>query len=208
VNAVTDSASYLFVDVTTTTGCNFTDSILIDVSPVYFGNVEATASEYIIVSGGETNLSANPNGNFSYSWTPTDGLQSPNEQNTTATVNETTTFLVQISDGICVATDTITITCVTDECKPPYVFVPNAFSPNDKNKNELFYVRGLQITKMLLRVYNRWGELVFESTDPLIGWDGTYKGRKLDPDVFDYYLQVTCVGGNEEIIKGNVTILK
>ena len=208
VNAVTDSASYLFVDVTTTTGCTFTDSILIDVSPVYFGNVEATASEYIIVSGGETNLSANPNGNFSYSWTPTDGLQSPNEQNTTATVNETTTFLVQISDGICVATDTITITCVTDECKPPYVFVPNAFSPNDKNKNELFYVRGLQITKMLLRVYNRWGELVFESTDPLIGWDGTYKGRKLDPDVFDYYLQVTCVGGNEEIIKGNVTILK
>ncbi len=208
VQAVTSNSAYLYVDVTTANNCSFTDSILIDVSPVFAGNVVASANENVIISGGETTLSATPNGNFQYSWTPTEGLQSPNEQSTLATVNETTTFLVQISDGICVATDTVTITCVTDECKPPYVFVPNAFSPNDKNKNEIFYVRGLQITKMLLRVYNRWGELVFESQDPAIGWDGTYKGRKLDPDVFDYYLEVTCVGGNTELIKGNVTILK
>ena len=67
---------------------------------------------------------------------------------------------------------------------------------------------GPQIESMLLRVYNRWGELVFESTDPKLGWDGSYKNRKLDPDVYDYYLEVTCIGGNSEIIKGNITILK
>jgi gliding motility-associated-like protein len=208
VNAVTNSAAYLFLEVSSTDGCNFTDSILIDVSPIYEGNIDATASEYVILSGGETTLSANPNGNYQYSWTPTDGLQSPNEQTTIATVEETTTFTVLITDGVCFASDTVTITCVIDECEPPYVFVPNAFSPNDKNKNEIFYVRGLQITEMLLRIYNRWGELVFESIDPKNGWDGTYKGRKLDPDVFDYYLLITCIGGKQEEIKGNVTILK
>lgn len=208
VKAVTSSPAYLFVDVVTGSNCNFTDSILIDVSPVFAGSVNASASEYVIISGGETILSATPNGNFQYSWIPTTGLQSPTSQSTLATVEETTTYTVQITDGICISTDTVTIICVTDECKTPYVFVPNAFSPNDKNKNEIFYVRGLQITKMLLRVYNRWGELVFESQDPAIGWDGSFKGKKLDPDVFDYYLEVTCVGGKTELIKGNVTILK
>jgi gliding motility-associated-like protein len=61
---------------------------------------------------------------------------------------------------------------------------------------------------MIFRVFDRWGEMVFESTDVNFGWDGIYQGSKLDPDVFDYYLQVTCYGGLENIIKGNVTLMK
>ena len=45
---------------------------------------------------------------------------------------------------------------------------------NDKGRNEILYVRGPQITKMLFRIYNRWGEIVFESHQPDFGWDGTY----------------------------------
>ncbi len=72
----------------------------------------------------------------------------------------------------------------------------------------MLYVRGPNIHEMVFRIYNRWGEMVFESTDAKVGWDGTYKGRKVDPDVFDYYLKVKCIGGAEETLKGNVTILK
>jgi hypothetical protein len=50
--------------------------------------------------------------------------------------------------------------------------------------------------------------LVFETTYQNIGWDGKYKGKKLDPDVFDYYLDVDCLGGSSTIIKGNVTLMK
>jgi hypothetical protein len=50
--------------------------------------------------------------------------------------------------------------------------------------------------------------LIFESTNRLDGWNGTYKGKQLDPDVYDYYLQATCIDGNEAIIKGNITLLK
>lgn len=202
------SPTYLHVDVSTSQGCIFTDSILIDVSPVNNLLVDATASETVILAGTQVNLFSTPTGPYSYSWTPVNGLSTPNQQNTSATVNQSTVFYIQVTDGQCTAIDSIEILCVTSECKPPYVFVPNAFSPNEKGKNEVFYVRGPQITEMLLRVYNRFGELVFESTDPNNGWDGTYKGRKLDPDVFDYYLKVTCVGGNSEIMKGNIQILK
>ncbi|MCE3294455.1 MAG: hypothetical protein K0R65_169 [Crocinitomicaceae bacterium] len=208
VSAVTDQPAYLYVDVTASNGCIFTDSILVEVSPVNSLAVNALASDTVVISGTEVTLSAFPAGSYTYQWSPANGVDDPDAQQTSAIINQTTTFTVQVTDGLCTATDTVSILCVTSECKPPYVYVPNAFSPNEKGKNELFYVRGPQIESMLLRVYNRWGELVFESTDPKNGWDGTFKSRKLDPDVFDYYLEVTCVGGNSEIIKGNITILK
>jgi hypothetical protein len=50
--------------------------------------------------------------------------------------------------------------------------------------------------------------MVFESFDRATGWDGTFRGKKLDPDVYDYYLEVTCIGGDEDIVKGNITVLK
>ena len=61
---------------------------------------------------------------------------------------------------------------------------------------------------MIFRVFDRWGELVFESTDPNFGWNGIFRDKKLDPDVYDYYLDVTCIGGLNSIIKGNVTLMK
>jgi gliding motility-associated-like protein len=61
---------------------------------------------------------------------------------------------------------------------------------------------------MTFRIFNRWGETVFESFDRATGWDGTFRGKKLDPDVYDYYLEVTCIGGDEDIVKGNITVLK
>lgn len=208
VAAVTTQPAYLFVDVTASNGCSFTDSILIEVSPVNSLFVEASASDTVVLAGTQINLFAQPNGSFSYEWTPAAGLGNPNGQQTSAMISQTTTFIVEVTDGTCTAIDSVTVLCVTSECKPPYVYVPNAFSPNEKGKNEIFYVRGPQIESMLFRIYNRWGELVFESTDPQVGWDGTFKSKKLDPDVFDYYLEVVCIGGNSEIMKGNITLLK
>jgi gliding motility-associated-like protein len=58
-------------------------------------------------------------------------------------------------------------------------------------------------------VYNRWGELMFETTDPSQGWDGNYKGKPSDPGVFGYYVKAKCGEGSEEIFKkGNVTLIR
>lgn len=206
--ANTDNPGYIYVNVVDPNGCSYTDSVYANVSPLNPSVIEAFASDTIVLAGSEVTLTAVPNGNYNYQWTPQAGLGSPNSSQTTATVNQTTTYYVQINEGNCTTFDTVTVYCYTNECKPPQVYVPNAFSPNGKGKNEILFVRGPNIDNLLFRIYNRWGQLVFESTDPLVGWDGTFEGKKVDPDVFDYYLKVKCIGGNEEIIKGNVTILK
>ncbi|TNE52696.1 MAG: T9SS type B sorting domain-containing protein [Bacteroidetes bacterium] len=208
VHVNTDEPGYLYANISNNLGCEYTDSIFVNISQVSSASVDALASDTIVTFGTQVTLTALPNGNYDYLWTPGGNITNPQSQQTTTIINETTTFYVQISDGACVAYDSITIFAFSNLCKPPEVYVPNAFSPNDKNRNEKFFVRGPHIEEMLLRIYDRWGQLVFETTNKHEGWDGTYKGRPLDPDVYDYYLIVRCIAGNEEIIKGNVTILK
>jgi gliding motility-associated-like protein len=104
--------------------------------------------------------------------------------------------------------DTIWVKIFPFICNEPSLFIPNAFSPNGDGQNDVLYVRGKMIKDMTFRVFNRWGEMMFESFERSVGWDGTYKGKKMEPDVYDYYLKVTCIDNVESIVKGNVTLLK
>ena len=95
-----------------------------------------------------------------------------------------------------------------DICGDVYIFVPNAFSPNDDGENDILFVRGQNLEEVTLKIFDRWGELVFESTDQAIGWDGTFRDKPVDPDVYVYHLQVICFDGQENLIKGNITVLR
>jgi gliding motility-associated-like protein len=104
--------------------------------------------------------------------------------------------------------------CIDTTCKPvrgiviPLVDVPTGFSPNGDGKNDVVYVKGYGIEKMLFRIYNRWGEKVFESTRKQDGWNGFYKGTLQEMDVFAYTLDVTFFDGSKAFKKGNITLLK
>ena len=141
-------------------------------------------------------------------WTPELGIQNPLDLSTSVFVNQNTTFYFVVTDGFCV--DSIPVFVKTYEifCEDPFIFVPNAFSPNGDGNNDILFVRGNYIENMIFRVFNRWGELVFESTDPTIGWNGIYKDRLCDPDVFTYYLDVNCFGGFNNVMSGNVTLMR
>ena len=184
------------------------DSIFVNVSTIDPSLVIASASQYIAATGTTVTLFGSPSGLDSYSWSPTTGISDPSMQQTNALVNETTVYTLTVSDGACTRSDTVEIKVYEIICEDPYVFVPNAFSPNGDNENDVLYVRGIWIEKMIFRIFDRWGEMVFESTDPSIGWDGTFRDRKLDPDVYDFYLDVTCIGGLKSIVKGNVSLMK
>ena len=93
-------------------------------------------------------------------------------------------------------------------CKESNIFIPNAFSPNNDGKNDVLFVRGNYITKLYFAVYDRWGQKVFETKDMSKGWDGTFKGKRIDPAVFGYYLEGECEGGDKFFKKGNVTLLR
>ena len=67
---------------------------------------------------------------------------------------------------------------------------------------------GRNIDELYFAVYNRWGERVFETRNKDMGWDGMFKGMKADPGVFVYYLEVTCVDGQQYFHKGDLTLFR
>jgi gliding motility-associated-like protein len=86
--------------------------------------------------------------------------------------------------------------------------VPNAFTPNGDGINDKIFVRGYGITKMTWRIYNRWGQMVFETNDRTEGWDGTYKGSKQPKEVYHYALSVQYADNTKEEKKGDITLLR
>jgi len=145
---------------------------------------------------------------YNYTWYPPASLNDANTQNPLASPSETTTYYVSISDGDCVYIDSVTVRVSDFICGDPSLYIPNAFTPNDDDRNNTLFVRGNFITAMHLRIYNRWGEKVFETREQQVGWDGTYKGKPADPSVFVYYLEVTCDGGVTWFEKGNITLIR
>ncbi len=201
------TTQYVYVTASSSTGCVVNDSILINVGYIPNGVVEASASEYLVPEGATVTLYGNPGG-YTYTWVPGIGVANVNAQNTEAIVDQTTLYTLLASDGVCTKMDTVLIQTFVFYCEEPYIYVPNAFSPNGDDENEVLYVRGALVKEMVFRIYDRWGELVFETFDRSEGWDGTFRGKMMDPDVYDYYLKAICIDDVETIIKGNITLMR
>lgn len=90
----------------------------------------------------------------------------------------------------------------------PLADVPNAFTPNGDGENDILYVRGSGIELLNFRIYNRWGELVFETDDQETGWDGSYKDKEQPVEAYAYVLNVTFIDGTTFSKKGNVSLLR
>jgi gliding motility-associated-like protein len=131
---------------------------------------------------------------------------------------ENTSYTVTAVDSFnCPRVFQFTVLLTPINCDTSNVFIPNAFSPNNDTKNDTLLVRCQYlddkkevpvINKMHLSIYNRWGEKVFESFNIKDGWDGTFKGELLSPDVFGYFLEAECIGGKKYFKKGNISLLK
>jgi len=87
----------------------------------------------------------------------------------------------------------------------PTYSIPNAFTPNNDTVNDIFRVKDYDDVK-LFQVFSRWGQLVFESTTNE-GWDGRYEGKPSPSDVYVYYI-ILDVDGTEEVLKGDVTLIR
>jgi gliding motility-associated-like protein len=90
----------------------------------------------------------------------------------------------------------------------PLVGLPTGFSPNGDGKNDILFVRGAAIKTMNLKIYNRWGQLVFESNSQDVGWDGTFNGQPQPLEAYGYVLNVSFIDGSAKLLKGNITLLR
>jgi gliding motility-associated-like protein len=210
VVAPTQETTYHVV-VTNQFGCTNELDFLVKVTTVA---VTATVTgKETICPGMSTTLLATPTGNGSilgYQWDPAAGLsdETISDPTATPTSDQSYTVTVTTTNG-CTATDEVFIQVISGQCVEPYIFVPKAFTPNNDANNDFFVVRGVNITELHFIVWNRWGEKVYETTDPTApGWDGTYQGRELTPDSYAWYLRATCGNGAIYENKGDVTLLK
>ncbi|HEY8958809.1 gliding motility-associated C-terminal domain-containing protein, partial [Chitinophaga sp.] len=123
------------------------------------------------------------------------------------TVTNGGTYTVTVFNDCGSATDDITVGFIECEPKPT---LPNAFSPNGDGRNDVFrpVVRG-QMFEYELRIFNRWGELIFMSSDNHKGWDGRYKGVPVDVGTYVWWLSYKKVaGGSSNVLKGEVTVIR
>ena len=86
--------------------------------------------------------------------------------------------------------------------------VPNAFSPNEDEINDVIYVEGIGIASLNFTIFNRWGEKVFESDNQNIGWNGNYKGIKQEMEVYTYIVNAIFINEKSVRLKGNITLLR
>ena len=95
-------------------------------------------------------------------------------------------------------------------CDEEKIVVPTAFSPNDDGINEYYFINDVAgvIIEFKLEIFNRLGQKVFSTNDINIKWDGTYIGEKLSPQVFDFYLELKCIGDKKLFKKGNITLIR
>ncbi|MBW7867282.1 MAG: PKD domain-containing protein [Brumimicrobium sp.] len=103
----------------------------------------------------------------------------------------------------CVGRDTVVVQVKFKEI----VEVPSAFSPGAGNNN-LLHVLGIGITSIDFKIFNRYGQLIFQTTDINEGWNGSYNGKPLNQGVFVYTLDYTLIDGTTGMKKGNVTLIK
>ena len=207
ISAVVDENQAFTVFADDGNGCTSEDDVFVQVSTLNPNSIQAIASPANISTGESSTLSVVPDG-FNYLWSPSNSLNSPDQSSTLASPEETTTYIVEVSDGECINAAAVTIRVFDFECGTPNIFVPNAFSPNGDAENDVLFVRGNNVTEMLFQVFNRWGEKVFESTRLQDGWDGIYNDKNVDPAVFVYHLTIKCGDGQEYFEKGNISLLE
>lgn len=172
--------------------------------------VNVTTDRETLIKGNNeiANISVTGCTDCAYSWTPTTGLNATNTASVRATPQDTTIYKVVVSKKGCKEEKTIRINVDNVNCGEPNIFVPNAFTPNNDGNNDILKVRGRWISKLQFVVYNRWGQEMFTTTDLNNGWNGVYKGNEVAPDVYNYFLQVTCLDNKTFMKRGNTTLIK
>ncbi|MFN5518551.1 MAG: PKD domain-containing protein [Bacteroidota bacterium] len=180
------------------------DTVIVNVIPPPV--IDAGAD--IVAAAGETiQLNAYTNAS-DYYWTPGSQLSCTNcldpfIQNLNYT--ELYYFIAIDSSG-CRAEDSIYVRMI---CTDDAIFIPNTFTPNGDQKNDVFRIRSYGMSHIsLFRVYNRWGELIFETNNINEGWDGTWKGQLCFPAVYVYYVEGVCSDGTILLKHGNVTLVR
>ncbi|MEL7160061.1 MAG: gliding motility-associated C-terminal domain-containing protein, partial [Bacteroidota bacterium] len=212
---VGDASTTVTVTVTdAATGCTSTETI--DVTVVDFGGLNGTADPNDILLGESSTLTVTgcEGDDCTYDWMVPNGTITPDDGpvvEATPDMPGTLIYEVEVASSGCTEIVEIELRVTDPLCDEDNIFIPNAFSPNGDNMNDVMRVRSRfaeQLSEFRFIIYNRWGQEVYASEDIFESWDGTVEGDSLEPDVYGYWVRVICPGGEEFIKQGNITLLR
>ncbi len=168
--------------------------------------------------GDSVRLNANltpPNSAVSYAWRlgqNRNKLSCNNCPSPVLTANQTDTVFLVVRENLGCSANSFLVFNVNSNNK---VFIPTVFSPNGDNVNDLFraYSNGQGGEVIVIRIYSRWGELVYEDgnfdlNDPARGWNGIFRGKPANTGVYVYYLSVKFADGLTDVLKGDVHLIR
>lgn len=186
---------------TTSNGC-YSDSLQKDI--IIYGTNAFAGNDTIAAAGQPVQLKAT--GGLSYTWSPAALLNDPNVANPLAILTTTQTFSVKaFTPEGCESYDDVTVKIYNG----PDIYLPNAFTPNGDTKNDVFRGIAVGIKQFnYLKVYNRWGQVVFYATDHNKGWDGTWKGQQQPGGVYIVLANGIDFKGNIIDKKGTVMLIR
>lgn len=185
-------------------GCNYDvkDTVVVTMQPP----VNASAGRDTIASTGNPHQ-LQATGGVNYAWEPAILLNNPSVSNPLATINtDSVLFTVRVTDAEgCTGFASVKVKTLDGLT----YYVPNAFSPNGDAKNDLFRPVPVGIVAtQFFRIFNRYGELVFETSQHLKGWDGTYRGIPQQVGNYVWVLKGTTRAGKTIEMRGNVLLVR
>lgn len=191
----------LTVEIVDDNGCINRDSISAEVKP----RPDFMLTEDVKIYEG-TSTVLNIAGNDQYTWDPLTGIIDSGYNFIEVMPEDTTAYEVTaVTQFGCVAQDTVVVTPIPRL----NIFVPNAFSPNGDGKNDHFRVKANDIFQPVeMKVFDRWGNLIFATDEPAVGWNGKVNGTTMPIGTYVYMLVVEDQLGQRLRHKGNVTLIR
>jgi len=190
--------------VTDVLGCPkpFRDTVVVTVRP----KILAFAGNDTAIVVGQP-LQLNASGGILYSWTPSTGMNRTDIHNPVAVLNDNMTYVLRAyTPEDCEGFDTINVMVFKTN---PDIFVPNAFTPGKRTNNLFRPAKTPGLSKLdFFRVYNRWGQLVFSTSEIGRGWDGTIGGKPQDSGTFVWIVQGTDFTGKRIFKKGTMILIR
>lgn len=174
--------------------------------------VVASASPSQVVAGSSTQLKASGSNMDHFEWLNAQTLSCSICPDPQATPQGSTIYqVIGITKKGCRDTASVKVDIL---CNASQLFIPNTFTPNGDGQNDKFFPRGAGLKVITsLRIYSRWGEVIFERkgiavNDEGNGWDGTFKNTELPPDVYVYVIEGICDNDEPVQWKGDITLMR
>jgi gliding motility-associated-like protein len=191
---------------TNTAGClkPKSDTIVVTVIPL----ITAYAGRDTTIAAGQP-LQLEASGGVSYVWTPTTGLSNPNIYNPIATLDDkvdSVIYTVRVSEGNCFADDQVIVRVFKTGAD---ILVPSGFTPNGDGRNDDVKPFTIGISQLTyFSIYNRWGQLIFTTSQMGKPWDGNFNGVKQPPGTYVYQAQGIDFAGNSIYRKGTIVLIR